>query len=321
MTTMLGTHAKAINWNRIEDPKDLEVWDRLTQNFWLPERVPMASDIPSWNLMSDAQRLVTMRVFAGLTLLDTVQGTVGAISLIEDAITPHEEAVYTFIAAQESVHARSYSNIFSTLCSTEEIDSAFAWSENNGNLQRKAEIILGFYQGNNPYKKKIASTLLESFLFFSGFWLPFHHASRGRLGSTADMVRLIVRDEAVHGHYIGYKYQRNIEKLSTDERALLKEHTYDLVKELMSNELEYTQDLYGALGLVDQVTPFMRYNANKALANLGYEPLYAMAETQVDPAILTSLSLQSETHDFFSGSGSSYVMGTVEETEDSDWGF
>ena len=26
----------AINWNRLEDEKDLEVWDRLTGNFWLP---------------------------------------------------------------------------------------------------------------------------------------------------------------------------------------------------------------------------------------------------------------------------------------------
>ena len=25
---------KAINWNSIPDDKDLEVWDRLTGNFW-----------------------------------------------------------------------------------------------------------------------------------------------------------------------------------------------------------------------------------------------------------------------------------------------
>ena len=28
----------AINWNKISDDKDLEVWNRLTSNFWLPER-------------------------------------------------------------------------------------------------------------------------------------------------------------------------------------------------------------------------------------------------------------------------------------------
>ena len=25
-----------INWNRVEDEVDGEVWDRLTANFWLP---------------------------------------------------------------------------------------------------------------------------------------------------------------------------------------------------------------------------------------------------------------------------------------------
>ncbi|MFM2280243.1 MAG: hypothetical protein RLZZ444_2474, partial [Pseudomonadota bacterium] len=39
---------RAINWNRIEDDKDLEVWNRLTSNFWLPEKVPLSNDIPSW---------------------------------------------------------------------------------------------------------------------------------------------------------------------------------------------------------------------------------------------------------------------------------
>ena len=99
----------AINWNRLEDDKDLEVWDRLTGNFWLPEKVPVSNDIPDWRTMSDAERTLTMRVFTGLTLLDTIQGTVGAVSLITDALTPHEEAVYTNIAFMESVHAKSYS--------------------------------------------------------------------------------------------------------------------------------------------------------------------------------------------------------------------
>ncbi len=37
----------AINWNKISDDKDLEVWNRLTSNFWLPEKVPLSNDIPA----------------------------------------------------------------------------------------------------------------------------------------------------------------------------------------------------------------------------------------------------------------------------------
>jgi ribonucleoside-diphosphate reductase beta chain len=32
------SRVSAINWNKIEDDKDLEVWNRLTSNFWLPEK-------------------------------------------------------------------------------------------------------------------------------------------------------------------------------------------------------------------------------------------------------------------------------------------
>ena len=62
----------AINWNRLEDEKDLEVWDRLTGNFWLPEKVPVSNDIPSWQKMTEDEHTLTMRVFTGLTLLDTI---------------------------------------------------------------------------------------------------------------------------------------------------------------------------------------------------------------------------------------------------------
>ena len=32
----LITSVSAINWNRIHDDKDVEVWNRLVNNFWLP---------------------------------------------------------------------------------------------------------------------------------------------------------------------------------------------------------------------------------------------------------------------------------------------
>src|SRR5690625_7832766 len=69
----------AINWNEIEDPKDLEVWERLTSNFWLPEKVPLSNDIQSWATLTDAEKTMTTRVLTGLTLLDTIQGTRGEI--------------------------------------------------------------------------------------------------------------------------------------------------------------------------------------------------------------------------------------------------
>lgn len=312
----------AINWNRIEDDKDLEVWDRLVGNFWVPEKVPVSNDIQSWATLTPQEQELTTRVFTGLTLLDTIQGTVGAVSLIPDALTPHEEAVLTNIAFMESVHAKSYSTIFSTLISTPEIDEAFRWSEENPHLQRKAEIILEYYRGDDPLKRKVASTLPESFLFYSGFYLPMYWSSRAKLTNTADLIRLIIRDEAVHGYYIGYKYQKGLEAVTPERREELKAYTFDLLYELYDNEVAYTESLYDGVGLTEDVKKFLRYNANKALLNLGYEALFPKDETDVNPAILSALSPNAdENHDFFSGSGSSYVIGKAVNTEDEDWDF
>ena len=318
----LVDHVQAINWNRIQDDKDLEVWNRLTSNFWLPEKVPLSNDVQSWNTLTPEEQTLTMRVFTGLTLLDTIQGTVGAVSLIPDAITPHEEAVYTNIAFMESVHAKSYSSIFSTLCSTNEIDDAFRWSNENVNLQKKASIVTEYYHGDDPLKRKVASTLLESFLFYSGFYLPMYWSSKAKLTNTADIIRLIIRDEAVHGYYIGYKFQRGLETVSPEKREELKDYTFSLLYDLYDNEVEYTQDLYDEVGLTEDVKKFLHYNANKALMNLGYEAMFPKSVTDVNPAILSALSPNAdENHDFFSGSGSSYVIGKAVNTEDEDWDF
>lgn len=311
----------AINWNAVTDPKDLEVWNRLTSNFWLPEKVPLSNDLPSWGTLTPNEKETVIRVFAGLTLLDTVQSEVGAVEMMADALTPHEEACLGNQCLMEHIHAKSYSSIFSTLCSTKEIDEAFRWTEENQHLQRKAEILVGCYRGNDPLKKKIVSVMLESFLFYSGFYVPFYWASRGKLSNSADIIRLILRDEVVHGYYIGYKFQKNMELPENRHRSEeLKEYTYALLYELYENECLYAQDLYDHMGCTEDVKTYMRYNANRALANLGYEPLFPADECDVNPAILSAMDAGgNETHDFFSGSGSSYVMGKAEATLDEDW--
>lgn len=311
-----GDVVDSINWNDIPDKIDLDIWNRLISNFWVPEKIPVSNDIKSWDTMTEDEKLSTMRVFTGLTMLDTMQGTVGAVSLIPDSQTPHEEAVYTNISFMESVHAKSYSTIFMTLASTDQINESFRWSRENNHLQYKARRILDFYRDGDPLRKKVASVMLESFLFYSGFYLPLRWASHSKLTNTADIIRLIIRDEAIHGYYIGAKFQSS----AGHRHAEMQDEVIDLLMDLYDNECKYTEEVYDAIGWTEDVKGFLRYNANKALMNLGYEGLFPVDDCQFNPGVRTSLDPSSnENHDFFSGSGSSYVIGTSEETVDGDW--
>jgi len=106
------------------------------------------------------------------------------------------------------------------------------------------------------------------------------------------------------------------------EQQSIKDDVFDLLLDLYDNECQYTETLYDELGWTEDVKRFLRYNANKALNNLGYEGLFPADDTRVSPEIIASLDPSAnENHDFFSGSGSSYTIGAAEETTDEDWGF
>jgi ribonucleoside-diphosphate reductase beta chain len=315
----------AINWNNADklDPTSNTVWKKLTENFWLPEKIAVSGDGPSWNTLTDDEKLLVMHVFAGLTSLDTIQSRFGAPALALDARTLFEEAVYANITFMEAVHAKSYSNIFSTLASTTEIEAAFRWARENPYILKKASTIVSYYQDAQhmplPHlRRKVASTLLESFLFYSGFYLPLYFNGQAKLTNTADIVKLIIRDESVHGYFIGAKFQEEFKLVSDEEKEEITEWAYDLLMELYENEVLYTQDLYDTIGVTEDVKIFLRYNANKALQNLGFDPIFPAEE--VNPVILNQLGTSGkENHDFFSGSGSSYTMATVEDLSDDDW--
>lgn len=320
----LNPYYRAINWNNAEkvDLPSYQVFNKLVTNFWVPEKISVSNDLPSWGTLTAEEKNLTLHVFTGLTMLDTIQARFGAPTLLNDARSLFEEAVYSNIIFMETIHAKSYSSIFSTLSNTPDINQSFRWSEENVYLRKKAEIVMSYYRDSAhlPFphlRKKVASTFLESFLFYSGFYLPLYFAGQAKLVNTADIIKLIIRDEAVHGYYIGLKFQEEMRDLNATEQAEVNGWAYELLMELYENEVRYTQDLYDPVGLTEDVKIFLRYNANRALANLGLDPLFAH-ETP-NPVVLNQMSLGSATNDFFSTSSTSYASITKIELEEDEW--
>jgi ribonucleoside-diphosphate reductase beta chain len=93
----------------------------------------------------------------------------------------------------------------------------------------------------------------------------------------------------------------------------------DLLLKLYGNESLYTEELYDQVGLTHDVKKFLRYNANKALMNLGFEPYFE--EEDVNPIVLNGLNTKTKSHDFFSLKGNGYIKATVEPLKDEDFIF
>lgn len=310
---------EAVNWNRIEDYYDKVVWEKLVQQFWVDTRVPLNGDMLQWKHLPDQEKELINYVFGGLTLLDTLQSEDGIEALRKDAKSKHEEAVLSNIQFMEAIHAKSYSTIFSTFNSSETINEVFEWVKNDKHLQFKANTIDEVYKNGSPLQKKAASVLLESFLFYSGFYTPLKYRGESKLLGISEIILLIIRDESVHANYIGTKFRNQFNKLSEDDQIELKMWVYDLTTKLYLNETEYTKNLYASTDWTPKVLRFIEYNANKALQNLGLDPLFPTTAQDVDPVVLNGLSTSTANHDFFSQVGNGYLVGHVKEMNDDDY--
>lgn len=225
----------------------------------------------------------------------------------------------TTIISGNCVHAKSYSSIFSTLLTPNAIEDVFEWTHTHSALQKKAQIVEDIYQNGTSLERKIASVFLESFLFYSGFFTPLYYLGNNKLPNVAEVIKLILRDESIHGTYIGYKGQLEFNELAESEQSRIRNWAYDLLMTLYENELEYTHDLYDEIGWTDEVITFLEYNANKALMNLGFDPLFPTDASDVNPIIMNGISTGTSNHDFFSQVGNGYLLGQVEPTEDDDY--
>lgn len=204
-----------------------------------------------------------------------------------------------------------------TLATSKQIRDTFDWIAQDPVLQWKANRIIEVYQNGGPLEKKIASVFLESFLFYSGFYLPLYYAGQNKMINVAEGIKLILRDESAHGFYIGYKFQIGYELASQEEKDGILDWAYSFLMELYDNEVTYTEQVYEGTGMVEDVKVFLRYNANKALLNLGLDPLFP--EEKVNPVVLNGMSTASATHDFFSTVGSSYRLQFLESLSTKDY--
>ncbi|OJE49223.1 class 1b ribonucleoside-diphosphate reductase subunit beta [Bacillus proteolyticus] len=319
---------RAVNWNKKEDDFSLMFWKQNIAQFWTEEEIAVSSDKNTWAQLSREEQIAYKRVLGGLTLLDTKQGGEGMPLVLVHLENLQAKSVLAFMGAMEEVHAKSYSHIFTTLATEEEIDDIFEWVDNHPLLEKKAGIVTNYYRRllksevtkKELYMAMVASVFLESYLFYSGFFYPLYLAGQGKLTASGEIINLIIRDESIHGVFVGILAQQIFAELSAGDQQEVQKETQELLMELYEIEMAYTEEIYTSIGLVEDVNRFVRYNANKGLMNLGLEPKFE--EEEINPIVLNGLRTDTKNHDFFSVKGNGYVKATnVEKLADDDFVF
>lgn len=216
----------AANWNKPDDDFTQVFFQQLRSQIWFSEEISMLGDLPVWNTLPKNIRDTYVRNLGVLTFLDTHQGNEG-MNIIGRSIGDEyhqRKATLSFIEMTENaIHAKSYSSIFTTYLPTNsEIDEVFDWCENNDDLQAICDIIISIYKNLDrhnyakqfnekidgkevseldfkiaQWKAMVASTFLETYLFYSGFYYPLWFYGQGKLMQAGEIINLIIRDESI----------------------------------------------------------------------------------------------------------------------------
>lgn len=320
---------KAVNWN-VEEDFTNAIWQQNVSQLWFDTEFNMSKDLPAWEDLSEAEKTAYKRVLAGLTGLDTQQGDLGMPLITIHTEDMKRQAVYSFMGFMEQVHAKSYSTIFTTLISSKETKYLLEeWLEMQEHLQFKGRVIERYYKAllkeypslYEQYMARVASVFLESFVFYSGFFYPLYLSGQGKMTTSGEIIRKILLDETIHGNFTGWDAQTIYEKLSPEDKKKADLETIDLLNILYRNEEEYTEFIYKEIGLTEPVLDYVKYNANRALTNLGREHYFT--HNPINPIILNAMDTSTKNHDFFSTKGDGYVMtlNNSEEVNDDDFFF
>ncbi|MDN6837661.1 MAG: class 1b ribonucleoside-diphosphate reductase subunit beta [Staphylococcus equorum] len=319
---------KAVNWNTQEDMTNM-FWRQNISQMWVETEFKVSKDIASWKTLSDAEKNAFKKALAGLTGLDTHQADDGMPLIMLHTTDLRKKAVYSFMGMMEQVHAKSYSHIFTTLLPSSETNYLLdKWVLEEPHLKYKSDKIVNNYHKlwgkdasvYDQYMARVSSVFLETFLFYSGFYYPLYLAGQGRMTTSGEIIRKILLDESIHGVFTGMDAQSMRNELSESEKQQADQDMYKLLDDLYKNEVAYTHSLYDEVGIAEDLLNYVRYNGNKALANLGFDSYFE--EKEFNPIIENALDTSTKNHDFFSVKGDGYTLAlNVEALKDEDFIF
>lgn len=319
-----GIH-KAINWNAPGHKFYDDIYLKQVEQFWLPEEINVSDDKSIWEKLDPNVKVAYERILAGLTLLDTEQ-TVGITKVGDKTDNLFIKSILTLFAGFETIHARSYSTIFQTLCTNERIDELFDWIEHTKELQDKVAMIINTYESiedkESLFMSMIGSLCLEGICFYSGFFLPLWLAGQGKMVNSGEIINLILRDEKLHTVGVGFFAKELFAEFSEEKQIELKEKSIEMIKAVYEAEYTYSKMLYKDLDFLDEVATYLEFNVNYALSCVGFEPMFDVTENDVNSVVMNGYSTETKTHDFFSTKGNGYVKTSkVENLDDDDFDF
>jgi ribonucleoside-diphosphate reductase beta chain len=314
-----GNTTNLMQLNDVRYSWAIGLYQQMRENFWIPQKLDLTQDVTDyWNLTPEERRAYN-GILSYLTFLDSVQTC--NLPHIKSCITaPEISLCIAEQISQEGMHNQSYQYIIETVIPSDQRNAVYEFWRTDRILAERCEFIAGLYQKyldnstpENYFVAILADYLLEGMYFYNGFIYFYNLASRMLMPGSADVFKMINRDELSH--------VRLYQKLIPEAMGLFPhsvEQIYEMFDRAVEHECRWTNHIVGddILGITAASTEqYTKYLANTRLKAIGLQPLYTDAQFQKSPyKHLESLGdTKSAGHtkaNFFEAGVTSYVMSS-----------
>ncbi len=279
-----GNSTNLFNLNNVKYDWASKLYRAMMENFWIPEKVDLTTDILDYKKLTEAERRAYDGIFSFLVFLDSIQ--TNNVSKISEYITaPEVNLVLAIQTYQEAVHSQSYAYTIETVIEQSRRNDIYEFWRDDDTLFKRIGFIAQVYQDfhdehsiNNFARAVIANYLLESIYFYNGFNFFYLLASRNLMPGTADIIRFINRDELTHV----VLFEHIIRGLRDEQPDIVSDELiYEMFDTAVKQEIEWTNHIVGndILGVTSESTElYTKFIANKRLKALNLAPLYEGVE-------------------------------------------
>lgn len=273
-----GNTTNIKNLNNVKYNWAKKLYRIMMENFWIPEKNNITGDVNSYNLLTPYEQRAYDGTLGFLVFLDSVQ-TTNVPNIASVTTAPEVETILVIQAYQEAVHSQSYQYIIETVLPPEKRQYIYDFWRDDEILFKRIKFIASIYQTylDNPtmYNFKrvlVANYLLEGLYFYNGFQFFYGLASRGLMNGTADIIKLINRDELTHVILFEHYISEVLDLKGEDKYMVL-----DMVQEATEQEITWAKHILGnnILGISDASTEqYTKHLANRRTKALGLEIPY-----------------------------------------------
>lgn len=313
----------AIRFNHNADMTEVETFKVNQKNMWVVDKINVSSDRVLWTKLTPQEQRQFILTYLILSKIDTSQGIIGMPILAEKTPSIYASGIYTLQGGMEVIHAGSYNKQLATFISKAEEAKYLDFVDNSEEVSRVVDFLIQSMIDidNEPISEMAKhlinlaqSTALESFLFYLLFYYPLYLANeRNLMVRSAEVVRLIMRDESVHGAFSGYQFRKYIVQESKETQAYIMKYIEDFMSELFTRIRPLLDMIYEEVEIREDIERFANYNFNRTLRNLGIEEVFKGEEIEFNATIASEVTKALEvTHDIFSMTMNVYFMMDAE---------